>query len=55
MTYEEIVKAAFDDEIEQIALALKKTASPGELRPNNALTTLAPKMAVIKSAPKVGG
>ena len=54
MTFNEIVKAAFQDELEQIALNLKKTASPGEMRPNTALTTLAPKMAVVKAAPKIG-
>lgn len=50
MTYEEIVTAAFDDELEQIAGALK-TAAPGEFKPNTALTTLAPKMSVAKSPP----
>jgi hypothetical protein len=55
MTFDEIVKAAFEDELANIAQDLKKTAAPGEFRPNNALTTLAPKMAVVKAAPKVGG
>lgn len=53
MTFNEIVKAAFDDELEQIALDLKKVAAPGEFRPNTALTTQAPKMAVVKAAPKI--
>jgi len=38
------IKSAFESE-------LAKIATPGELRPNNALTTLAPRMATIKMAP----
>jgi hypothetical protein len=54
VTYNEIVKAAFEDELANIASDLKKTAAPGEFRPNTALTTQAPRMAVVKSAPKIG-
>jgi hypothetical protein len=53
MTYDEIMKAAFEEELKNI-LAEVKMASPGELRPNTALTTQAPRMAVVKAPAKTG-
>jgi hypothetical protein len=50
VTLDEVVQAAFEDELEQIALS-KDAAAPGELRPNTALRTGAPRMPTIKLAP----